>query len=82
MYITCTCFLLIYFRLLTDVQQYISLKSPTASEPVSYLYSHLWVFSPQTKDIVSITIGVSERHEMFNLMRLCEEQTVLEGEEH
>lgn len=50
-----------------------------ASGQTSDLHSQLWVFPPQTKDIVCVCIEAIGCDEMFNLVRLCAEQTRLAG---
>ena len=52
---------------------------PRASGQTSDLHSQLWVFPTQTKDIVCVSIEATGGDEMFNLVRLCVEQTRLAG---
>lgn len=70
--------------LLSDIQQLISFHKDNppperASGQTSDLHSQLWVFPPQTKDIVCVCIEATGCDEMFNLVRLCAEQTRLAG---
>ena len=60
-------------NVLIDVQPLISFhidEHPWASKRMTDLLSRLWVFPPQTKDVVSASIEAPERDEMFNLLRL------------